>query len=116
MTRILGIDPGSQRTGIGVIDVAGDGRCTFVHAQAIVLLGAEDFPSRLGLLCEGLEALLVGIEGKRALWRALAIASEEVHELDGVDYDHLAQRAQEQHDRVEVLRLDAAKAALRATD
>ena len=58
MTRILGIDPGSQRTGIGVIDVAGDGRCTFVHAQAIVLLGAEDFPSRLGLLCEGLEALL----------------------------------------------------------
>ena len=56
--RILGIDPGSQRTGIGVIDVASDGRCTFVHAQAIVLLGAEDFPSRLGLLCDGLEALL----------------------------------------------------------
>ena len=25
MIRILGIDPGSQRTGIGVIDVAADG-------------------------------------------------------------------------------------------
>lgn len=58
MTRILGIDPGSQRTGIGIIDVAADGRCAYVHAQALVLLGAEDFPARLGLLCEGLEALL----------------------------------------------------------
>jgi crossover junction endodeoxyribonuclease RuvC len=56
--RIIGIDPGSQRTGIGVIDVAADGRCSYVHAQALVLLGAADFPSRLGLLCDGLEALL----------------------------------------------------------
>lgn len=58
MTRILGIDPGSQRTGIGVIDVDAAGRCTFVHAQALVLLEAADFPARLGLLCEGLDALL----------------------------------------------------------
>jgi crossover junction endodeoxyribonuclease RuvC len=58
MTRILGIDPGSQRTGVGVIDVAPDGRCTFVHARALKLLDAADFPSRLGLLCEGLEAVL----------------------------------------------------------
>ena len=58
MIRILGIDPGSQRTGVGVIDVAADGRCTYVHATALKLLDAEDFPSRLGLLCEGLEALL----------------------------------------------------------
>jgi hypothetical protein len=79
-------------------------------------LQLDDKASGTLRLFEGLEALLVGIEGKRALWRALAIASEEVHELDGVDYDHLAQRAQEQHDRVEVLRLDAAKAALRATE
>jgi crossover junction endodeoxyribonuclease RuvC len=58
VTRILGIDPGSQRTGIGVIDVGADGQCRYVHAQAIVLLGADDFPSRLGLLCETLDALL----------------------------------------------------------
>jgi len=56
--RILGIDPGSQRTGIGVIDVDDAGRCRYVHAQALVLLEAADFPSRLGLLCEGLDALL----------------------------------------------------------
>ena len=58
MIRVLGIDPGSQRTGVGVIDVAADGRCSFVHAQALVLLQAESFAERLGLLCEGLEALL----------------------------------------------------------
>jgi len=56
--RILGIDPGSQRTGIGVIDVAADGRCVYVHCEALKLLDAEDFPSRLGLLCEGLERVL----------------------------------------------------------
>ncbi|MDB6164054.1 MAG: ruvC [Xanthomonadaceae bacterium] len=71
MTRILGIDPGSQRTGIGVIDMAADGRCTFVHAQALVLLDAADFPSRLGLLCEGLEALL-------EQWQPQQIAIETV--------------------------------------
>ena len=56
--RILGIDPGSQRTGLGVIDMASDGRCAFVAARALKLLDAEDVPSRLGLLCEGLEAAL----------------------------------------------------------
>ncbi|MFP7722586.1 crossover junction endodeoxyribonuclease RuvC [Lysobacter sp. A3-1-A15] len=58
MIRVLGIDPGSQRTGIGVIDVAGDGRCTYVHCEALKLLDADDFPARLGLLCEGLERVL----------------------------------------------------------
>jgi crossover junction endodeoxyribonuclease RuvC len=69
--RIIGIDPGSQRTGIGVIDVAADGRCSYVHAQALVLLGAADFPSRLGLLCEGLEALV-------EQWQPQQVASETV--------------------------------------
>ena len=71
MTRILGIDPGSQRTGIGVIDVAADGRCRYVHADVLKLLSAEDFPSRLGLLCEGLEAAL-------DQWRPDQVAIETV--------------------------------------
>jgi crossover junction endodeoxyribonuclease RuvC len=71
MTRILGIDPGSQRTGIGVIDVDVAGRCTYVHAQALVLLSAGDFPSRLGLLCDGLEALI-------AQWQPQQVAIETV--------------------------------------
>jgi hypothetical protein len=67
-------------------------------------------------LFEGLEALVIGIEGKRALWWALAAASEIVPELKGVDYDHLAQRAVEQHDQVDERRLVAAKEALAATN
>lgn len=58
LVRILGIDPGSQCTGVGVIDVAADGRCSFVHCEGLKLLAAGDFPSRLGLLCEGLERVM----------------------------------------------------------
>jgi hypothetical protein len=67
----------------------------------------------LGLL-EGLEAVQIGIEGKRALWRALAAAAEDAPELQALDYARLEQRAVEQHSRVEALRLDAAKAAFGA--
>lgn len=56
--RILGIDPGSQRTGVGFVDVAPGGKCAYVHATALKLLDAEDFPARLGLLCDGLDALI----------------------------------------------------------
>jgi crossover junction endodeoxyribonuclease RuvC len=71
VTRILGIDPGSQRTGVGVIDVDESGRCSFVHAEALVLLDAADFPARLGLLCEGLETLIDA-------WRPDEVAIETV--------------------------------------
>ena len=47
MTRILGIDPGSQRTGIGIIDVGADGRSRHVYHAAINLLCEEDFHHRL---------------------------------------------------------------------
>jgi len=57
MTRILGIDPGSVRTGVGIIDVDATGRATHVHHQALLLTGAEDFPKRLKLLLDGLSAI-----------------------------------------------------------
>ena len=41
MTRILGIDPGSQRTGIGLVDVDASGKSTYVHCQALNLLGCR---------------------------------------------------------------------------
>ncbi len=56
--RVLGIDPGSQRTGVGIIDVAADGRITHVHHQPLVLLDAESFPLRLRKLLDGLWALI----------------------------------------------------------
>ncbi|MGB7923674.1 MAG: hypothetical protein WCF57_10560 [Pyrinomonadaceae bacterium] len=63
-------------------------------------------------LFEALEAVEIGIEGKRGLWRALQVASENAPGLRGVDYERLAQRAKDQHQIMEAARLEAAKAAL----
>jgi hypothetical protein len=56
---------------------------------------------------ERLEALALGIEGKLSLWRALDAAS-----LCELDYALLIQRAKEQHERIESLRIQTARAAL----
>jgi hypothetical protein len=61
---------------------------------------------------EALDALAIGIEGKRALWQALAAASEGSPGLQGVDYQQLTQRADDQRQRVEDMRLQAARTAL----
>ncbi|MEN1941766.1 crossover junction endodeoxyribonuclease RuvC [Luteimonas sp. MJ246] len=63
MTRILGIDPGSQRTGVGIIDVDATGRCTHVfHAPLDLLARAAaapgDLPLRLRRLLDGLRAVI----------------------------------------------------------
>ena len=59
MTRILGIDPGSQRTGVGIIDVDAAGRTTHVFHAPLNLLSADEdtrdnFPLRLKRLLDGL--------------------------------------------------------------
>lgn len=58
MTRILGIDPGSQRTGVGIIDVDAGGRVVHVFHAPLVLLDAENFPLRLKLLLDGLGEII----------------------------------------------------------
>jgi hypothetical protein len=63
-------------------------------------------------LLESLEAVAVGIEGKRSLWAALAAASQAVPDLRGPDYSLLERRAEEQRQRIEPARLNAARAAL----
>ena len=60
---------------------------------------------------EALEALSLGILGKLALWRALAAIAETDARVPGVDFDHLADRAERQHARAEELRMEAARAA-----
>ncbi len=57
--RILGIDPGSQRTGVGIIDVDEDGRSRHVFHTALNLLGHEHFASRLKQLFDELGAIVV---------------------------------------------------------
>ena len=64
------------------------------------------------LLFESLEALSLGIEGKRSLWIAMAAVAEKSRSLQNLDYDRLARRAAEQRDRVERLRIETASKAL----
>ena len=72
-----------------------------------------DDPSRGDLrLFESLEALSLGIEGKRGLWLALAAAAEVSPQLRLADYERLKDRAEEQRARVETKRLEVAQAAL----
>lgn len=61
----------------------------------------------LGML-EGLEALMLGVTGKRALWKALRLTA-----LEG-DFAALEKRAAEQIERLEICRLAAARAAFAA--
>ncbi len=63
---------------------------------------------QMGLL-DALEALLIGITGKGALWSALEAASENVASLHGVDYARLQQRARGQCDLVDAKRLACAR-------
>jgi hypothetical protein len=70
-------------------------------------------PEEFGLLL-ALEALLLGITGKRSLWRALQAASRTVPELARLDYSGLEKRAIEQCERVEAKRLEVARSVFKA--
>jgi hypothetical protein len=65
-------------------------------------------------LFESLEALSLGIEGKRALWLTLSSAAEVAPDLRVADYVRLVRRAEEQRSRVESVRLEFAKRAFKA--
>jgi hypothetical protein len=62
-------------------------------------------------LLEIWDALSLGIEGKRLLWHTLASAVDGRPELAGIDLKKLGKRAEDQRRKVEVKRLEAAKAA-----
>jgi len=60
---------------------------------------------------EKLETLALGIDGKRALWQALLAIAEEIPALRKVDLARLDKRAEDQRNRVEELRVEAARGA-----
>jgi hypothetical protein len=102
----------------GVIERLGRGESSLKKAGAWlaekagrVKLGGTDEPGDLSRL-EVLEMLTTGVHGKRALWRALRVVAVRYEELRGLDLDLLERRAVEQHDELEAMRLEAAKAAL----
>jgi len=57
MTRILGIDPGSRRTGLGLIESA-DGDVARCVAHATVCSTGGEFPQRLGVIFSGVAAFI----------------------------------------------------------
>jgi hypothetical protein len=63
---------------------------------------------------EELEALGLGLEGKRSLWRALAEAAPSDPRLDTQEMYKLADRASRQREELEQHRLEAARRALGA--
>jgi hypothetical protein len=71
--------------------------------------------AELGLFL-ALEALILGITGKRSLWRALQAASRTAPELARLDYSGLEKRAIEQCERVEARRLEIARAVFKRAD
>jgi len=75
-------------------------------------LAAREHPALARL--EGLEALAMGIQGKRGLWRALAQVAAADPRLAGQSYGELEARAVAQHELVERARLAAAREALAA--
>ncbi len=76
---------------------------------------SDSADGQLGLL-HTLEALMLGITGKRALWTALAAAAERVPQLRHLDYAQLERRAVEQRDRVEAKRRETAHAVFSQSD
>lgn len=73
----------------------------------LMIAGGEQ--GSLGLLLT-LEGLIMGIAGKKLLWRSLAAAN--LAELNGHDFRELERRAEQQIDRIEAERIRAAKLVL----
>ncbi len=58
-------------------------------------------------LLEDLEALAIGVWGKRLLWGALGRVQESEGGFDGIDLDELAAKAEEQEKQILALRQEA---------
>ncbi|MFZ1220056.1 MAG: hypothetical protein WAO00_12240 [Chthoniobacterales bacterium] len=75
---------------------------------------SESSEDEMGLFL-ALEALALGIGGKRSLWQALQAASQARPQLARLNYTSLEKRALEQSERVEARRLEIARHVLKAT-
>jgi len=63
---------------------------------------------------EFIEALALGVEGKRSLWALLRDCSRDLVALQRLDYERLIDRAEEQRQLLEAHRIAAAKRAFQA--
>lgn len=68
------------------------------------LIIAGDEPGSLGLVLT-LEGIIMGVTGKKLMWRALAAAN--LPQLNGYHFEQLQRRAQQQIERIEAERIRA---------
>jgi len=96
----LGVEESSLRR-------AGAWAAEKVGRVRLMIAGGEQ--GSLGLVLT-LEGLIMGIIGKKLLWRSLAAAN--LAELNGYDFRELERRAEQQIDRIEAERIRAARLVL----
>ena len=97
--RALGIEESKMRqAGAWVAEKVGRAR----------LIVAGDEPGRLGLVLT-LEGLIMGVTGKKLLWRALAAA--KLPRLNIYNFEQLQGRAEQQIERIETERIRAVSQA-----
>jgi hypothetical protein len=96
----LGVEESSLRQ-------AGAWAAEKVGRVRLMIAGGEQ--GSLGLVLT-LEGLIMGIVGKKLLWRSLSAAN--LAELNGYDFRELERRAEQQIDRIEAERIRAARLML----
>ena len=95
-----------HRLGLGESSLRKAGAWAAEKIGRVRLMIAGGEQGSLGLVLT-LEGLIMGIVGKKLLWRSLAAAN--LAELDGYDFRELERRAEQQIDRIEAERIRAAK-------
>jgi hypothetical protein len=84
----------------------------WMSEKALALKLIADDPGNGALrLFEAVEAIELGVHGKLGLWKALEANAQQVPELATVAYAALIKQAEEQEALLEILRLEASKAA-----
>ena len=77
------------------------------------LIIAGDEPGSLGLVLT-LEGIIMGVTGKKLMWRALAATN--LPQLNGYDFEELQRRAEQQIERTEAERMRAVPEAFTGTN
>lgn len=74
IVRIIGIDPGSRHTGVGIVDVDAAGRTRHVFHTALNLVGNEDFARRLKQIFDELGAIVAAYAPQEAAIERVFVA------------------------------------------